>query len=649
MPMPLPRVFKALLRFSLSLAVAGLAVMAGCSKDGGQPQPSCSKWAPGTAAGPGDVGLHFPFSVGNRWVTNVPGTTSGAWQSHEVSGTRTVLGQAATVLASFDLDTRSPLGESYGTVNDHGVIELGNNDSSDTLTPALVPYYSARFPLSVGDAFTSFQCSNLDYGEDLDGDGKNEFLDVQLTVAVAAVEPVVTDLASYPDAVRVEQRLALTLRASGSSQRVTQEGRVKDWLAPGVGQVREVTEAPVGSLQAARDLVGYAIGDFRKGLLARRLVESGIDGPHGPYAWTFDGASHVVAGRHSGLVGVPGRVTAARMMPGGVVSAPLDLLTVPSGLEISPPALAAGGGIVAVLVSAWPSAEVLLQRMNSAGTLLEPAGGKVIGAAASYWGNGCRPALASDGAGFLGVWPAAAGGLIAARIGADGTKLAGEAAIDGDCAVTAFDGSRYLVVYQRGNQFIWTNQLIAVHVTRDGAVVETAPLVLSSTPGTKHPIAMVFDGSQHILLLADNRDGVSMALTLRRLSPTAEWLDGDAATGGLVLLPRWASMNQASLYGESVTLDGATPMVAWASGIQNLPPVAGEEAWVMRLGPDGNPIDLHGALPGVDTYLGDPAACGGVTFPIVLGGADGTPEVLYNVDCGYPTSTQTLRAVRFGL
>jgi hypothetical protein len=641
MPMPLPRVFKALLRFSLSLPVAGLLVAAGCSKDGGQPQPSCSKWAPGTAAGPGDVGLHFPFSAENRWVTNVPGTTSGAWQSHEVSGTRTVLGQTATVLASFDLDTRSPLGESYSTVNDHGVIELGNNDSSDTLTPALVPYYSARFPLSVGDAFTSLQCSNLDYGEDLDGDGKNEFLDVQLTVAVAAVEPVVTDLATYPDAVRVEQRLALTLRASGSSQRVTQEGRVKDWLAPGVGQVREVTEAPEGSLQAARDLVGYAIGAVRKGLLARRLVESGIDGPYGPFAWTFDGTSHVVAGRHSGLVGVPGRVTAVRMMPGGLLSAPFDLLTVASGVEISPPALAAGGGVVAALVSTWLGAEVLLQRMNSAGTLLEPAGGKVIGEAVSYWSSGCRPALASDGAGFLGVWPAAAGGLIAARIGADGTKLAGEAAIDGNCAVTAFDGSRYLVVYQQR-----VDQLLAVHITTDGAVVETAPLVLSSTPGTKHPIAMVFDGAQHILLLADSRDGVSMALTLRRLSPNGEWLDGDAATGGLVLLPRWASMNQASVYGESVTLDGATPMVAWASGVQYL---AGEEAWVMRLGPDGNPIDLHGALPGVDTYLGDPAACGGVTFPIALGGADGMPEVLYNVDCGYPTYTETLRAVRFGL
>jgi hypothetical protein len=151
-----------------------------------------------------------------------------------------------------------------------------------------------------------------------------------------------------------------------------------------------------------------------------------------------------------------------------------------------------------------------------------------------------------------------------------------------------------------------------------------------------------------VLLLADGRDG-GAALTLRRLGPAADWLDGDASTGGLVLLPRWGSTNHASLYGESLTLDGSTAVVAWASGVANLPTVPGEEAWVMRLGPDGQPLDLHGGLPGVDAYLGDPASCGGVSFPVALGGADGIPAVLYSVECGYPANTQSLRAVRFGL
>jgi hypothetical protein len=247
------------------------------------------------------------------------------------------------------------------------------------------------------------------------------------------------------------------------------------------------------------------------------------------------------------------------------------------------------------------------------------------------------------------VWNAAAGGVVAVRIDANGTKRPGEAAIDGCCAVTAFDGTRFLVVYEGGSPFNLGRDLRAVHVTLEGTVVEETPLVLSPERSAIHPIAMVFDGHQHILLLADSRDGASTALTLRRLSPAAEWLDGDATTGGLVLLPQWASMNQASLYGESVTLDGSTPVIAWASGVQNLASVAGEEAWVMRLGPDGNPVDLHGALPGVDAYLGDPAACGGVTFPVAIGGADGFPEVLYSVGCGYPASTQILRAVQFGM
>jgi hypothetical protein len=645
----LPEVFTALLRFSSSIVIAGVLVVAGCSKDGERPAPTCSRWEPGAAAGPGDVGLHFPFSPGNRWVSSVPVAPSEAWVSLEASGTRTVLGRAATTMAAFDLDTGAALGEVYRAVDSHGVVELGTDDASDTVTPALVPYYSARFPLAVGDEFTAVQCSNLDYGADLDGDGKNELLDVRLTVVVAAVEPVVTELATYPEAVRVQQTVAITLRASGSPQTATEEGRVTDWLAPGVGQVREAVEIPVGSQQTVRDLFGYGIGSVRKGLLARRLIGSGADVLHGPYGWAFDGERHVVVGARSGFAGSPARMAAIRKAPGGAISEPIDVLTGPSDLGLSRPGVAAGGGVVAILVSAWPTGEVLLQRLAPGGTLLEPASGKVIGTAASSWSIGSGPAIASDGTGFLGVWTSGSGGLVAARIEADGTKQPVEAAIDGCCAVTAFDGNQFLVVYQAGGGLGWGTELRAVHVNRDGVVVEATPLVLSSTGGAKHPIAMVFDGSQHVLLLADDRDGVSMSLTLRRMSPAGEWLDGDAATGGLVLLQRWAAINQASLYGESLTLDGATPVVAWATGIQNLPPVAGEEAWVMRLGPDGNPVDLHGPLPGVDTYLGDPMSCGGVTFPVALGGADGIPEVLYSVACDYPTYIQALRAVRFGL
>ena len=646
---PLPACFQALLRLSSSIALVGVLLSAGCTSDEGRPEPACTRWEPGASAGPGDVGHHFPLSTGNRWVSNVPIAPAQPWVSLEASGTRTVLGQTATTITGFDLDTGSRLGEAFRSVDGHGVLELGTDDASDAVTQALLPYYSARFPLVVGDQFTSAQCANLDFGSDLDGDGKNELLDVRVTVVVAAVEPVVTELATWPDAVRVQQTVTVTLRASSSPQSATEEGRVTDWLAPGVGQVREVIEIPLGSPQPARDLVGYGVGSVRKGLLARSLVGSSGGVVHGPFGWTFDGVRHVVAGTRTGVAGSPARVSAVQKTPGGAISDLFDLITGAPDLELSRPALASGGGIVALLVSAWPSGELLLQRVAPDGTLLEPASGKVIGSAASSWSQGSGPAIASDGTGFLAVWLAGGGGLIAARIGADGTRLPGEVALDGCCGVAAFDGSQFFVVYQGGGASGWGTELRAVHVTREGAVVEATPLVLAATGGAKHPIAMVFDGTQHVLLVADDRDGVSMSLTLRRLSPAGEWLDGDAATGGLVLLQRWASLNQASLYGESLTLDGATPVVAWATGIQTLPPIPGEEAWVMRLGPDGSPVDVHGALPGVDTYLGDPLSCGGVSFPVALGGADGMPEVLYSLGCDLPPYTEALRAVRFGL
>lgn len=644
-------------RVGSSLAVAALLVAGGCSKGGdGTPAPSCTRWTPGTAAGPGDALGYFPLAPRDRWSVRAV----DAWESLEVSGTRPVLGYDARVLAAFDLDTRARLGEVYRAVDDHGLVELGNDDPGDALTPLIVPAYVARFPIVVGDAFTSVDCKDLDYGEDLDGDGKNERMDVRLVVTVGAVEPVTTPIATFGEAARIEQRLALTVRATSVPDQVTLEALARDWYAPGVGLVREVVEIPVGTPAPAVELVGYAVGDVAKGLLARRDIAASL---RGPYASAPLGGGFLVAGSALRAVTAPVAIAGVVVTPGAAVGAPFDLVALPpSGLiELSPPAMAPLGGGAAVVTASWNGlgGEVRLQRVTSGGALRDPPEGTVIGTGIPSWSSyGCGPAIAYDGTDLLAAW-IADGGIAAARIGASGVVL-GETAIGAPaperprCPVVAFDGTDYLVVYQtREDVPVGVDRLRAVHVGTGGAVAEETPLLLSDTPGVKRPIAMVFDGTAHVLLLADGRDGVATALTLRRLSRAGGWLDGDAATGGVVLLPGWASMNGASLYGESVTLDGATPMVAWATGANTLPALPSEEAWVTRLGPDGAPRDLHGGLPGVDVYLGGPMSCAGVASPLALGGADGIPEVLYSSEwndrCGSTPGPQLLRSVTFGL
>lgn len=652
-------------RFLWSCVAAGLA-LAGCSKGGdGRPAPTCARWTPGAGAGPGDAEGYFPLAVGDRW-TFTSALSPGAAAALQVTGTRSVLGWSAAVLVQSDLETAARSADTYRAVDEHGVVELGNADASDTLTRSLVPYYVARFPVTAGDAFTSVDCTNLDLGEDLDGDGKNELLDVRVAVSVPAIEPVETPIASFPGAARVEQRLTVTVRATGSPQQVTQEGLLVDWFVAGVGPVREVVEEPLGSPQPASELMGWAVGDATRGLLARRTIATGFAGPFAAVG-RGDGRLLLAGTRVSPSGGSAVRLGGVWLAPDGSAGAPFDLFAVDAQpIDVSPPALAAAGGVVAAVAARCePGAgEVLLQRLGAAGELLEPAGGRSIGAASVY-ARERPPAIATDGTGFLVAWAAEGPQypdpmLRAVRVGADGAVL-GETHIEETfgatfprSAVAAFDGTRYLVVYESIIQTslpTTTVELHAVHLDAAGVVAEAAPIVLSATPGAKQPVGMLFDGAQHLLLLVDGRDGAGNALVLRRLSPSAEWLDGDAATGGVVLAPAMNAEGPWQGYAASLALAGTTPVVAWTTGKPiGEPDAVIEELWVTRIGADGAPLDLHGGAPGVDAYLGDPAACFGPSSPLTLGGADGLPEVLYSASCRWPEPPpQALRGVRFGL
>ncbi len=154
---------------------------------------------------------------------------------------------------------------------------------------------------------------------------------------------------------------------------------------------------------------------------------------------------------------------------------------------------------------------------------------------------------------------------------------------------------------------------------------------------------MVFDGTGHELLIRSEPASGGTFLELRRLTPAAEWADGDAATGGRLL---W-SFGVSRFVSPTLTLDGSTPVVGWATGGDDA--TGAQEMWVTRLDADGNPLDLHDGAPGVNVYVGDPATYHGVDFPIVLGGAGGVPAVLYSVDLAPPTNEQRVRAIRYGL
>ncbi len=643
------------MRRSLGLVAAAqlFPALLACSSGGGGgtggPTPTCTRWQPSSASGPGDAGGHLPLAVGNRWVSGRSATGAPPWTQwivDEVTGTRTVLGRTALVLAESDLDSQAPHGQAYWALDDHGLADLGNDDPSDTITPLVVPYYMLRFPLVTGDQFTAVDCSALDYGQDLDGDRKNERLDVRLVVTVAAVEPVETTLATFPEAVRVESRITATVHATASSQTVTAESLQTEWLAPGVGLVKQRLEVPLGSPAPVDGLLGYRIGSTLKGLVARRALASGaLTAPL--HAAPLAGGYLVAAGNGS----PPGSAVARALQvtPGGLAGAPFVLLEVasqtPGPIEVTSPALARSGAGLLAASSTWTGTggDLRVQRIDATGALLDGPGGRIVATATlSNPGFGGGPWLASDGSGFLLVW-CELDRLQALRLDASGQAVAPVQTLAGPIsyyagpgsAAVVFDGARYLVLYE-WLENVPSEELRALHVDVDGTVVEPSPLILSAAPGAKRIVSALFDGRQILLLLVDGRDPAGVALTLRRIDPAGPFLDGDAATGGLVLAQ---SPDLPASGSGLMAFDGTRTFVTW---------VDGGAIRLARMTPAGALLDAQGGRPGLVAIDSDPIGDASFNAPTPLPTGDGALELLYLAQDSLMLGAPTLRGVLLG-
>lgn len=633
---------------ALAVLFHALLACSGGGGGGGQPAPTCTRWQPTTASGPGDAAGYVPLAAGNRWVLGRSATGTPPWTQwivDQVTGTRTVAGRTAWVLAESDLDTQAPLGEVYWALDDHGVVDAGNDDPSDDITPLVAPYYLLRFPIVAGDQFTSVDCTSLDYGQDLDGDRKNERLDVRLVVRVATVEPVETAVASFPQAARLESRITATVRATASAQSVTVESLQTEWLVPGVGPVKQQLEIPIGTVAPTDALLGYQVGSTLKGLVARRALTSGT--VHAPlHAAPLGGGYLVVSGSGSPPSSGGAGAVALQVTPGGPAGGPFTLLDLaapsPSITEVTAPALAARGAGLLAAASTWTGTggDVRVQRIDATGAPLDGSAGRIVATAAlSNPGFGGGPWLASDGTGLLLVW-CELDRLQALRLDAAGQPLGAVQTLAGPTyvyegpgsAAVIFDGTRYLVLYEWLGNYP-NEELRAVHVGTDGTVAEASPLVLSAAPGAKGIRSALFDGGQVLLLMIDGRDPSGPALTLRRLAPSGAFLDGDGATGGWVLDPLPAAG------ASGMAFDGARTFVTW---------IEGGSIRLARITPAGALLDVQGGRPGVVAVDSDPMADATFDAPTPLPTGDGALELLYLVQDHLMNGPPTLRGVLLG-
>ena len=222
--------------------------------------------------GPGDVSGYFPLGVGSRWYYEVEDSVGGVKSgepyqvSVEVTGTQPASGATVSVFTTTLLGGDGPPSVSLFSKGSSGVTEHAGGEIDPALTQ-LYPYQILAFPLAPDAIRELVACQGLDYGQDLDGDGKNERFDVQSTASTVGDEVIATTVGTFT-ARRVDTRTTITLRSS-SGQAATVEASESTWYAPGIGRVRSSTTIVAGgsSETSEQRLVGFAVDGARQGLV----------------------------------------------------------------------------------------------------------------------------------------------------------------------------------------------------------------------------------------------------------------------------------------------------------------------------------------------------------------------------------------------
>ena len=234
-----------------------------------------------TAQGTGDVGNFYPFDQGSLWRYN--GTTGGSLGFRGYDTTVQVSGQGPApthgVISTIFSET-TPQGENrpkkgYGIKTSSGITWYGNDDPDDNLTNQLTPYLAIHFPLTIGNTIVLAERTGLNWGNDEDGDGRNESVDMVLHQTAQQIESLtipggsISTPISFPLTVRVETKATFLVRfTKGGSATVIQ--RNTSWQAPGIGKVKEVIEAGFEDdpliATLTEEIVGYVVNGQGSGL-----------------------------------------------------------------------------------------------------------------------------------------------------------------------------------------------------------------------------------------------------------------------------------------------------------------------------------------------------------------------------------------------
>jgi len=488
------------------LIVGATACGGGGGGDGGTGMSGGSVSGNGLApsSGPGDTSLYFPDAQGDQWsfnyVTNDPNAVAPSGVvTVAVNGTKVVQSITGTVFTRTDPTLGSGGYDQYFNVSAGGVTLLGNNDTTDTITPLITPYVQLLFPVQVGPVSTVIG-TQLPFSKDAMGNPIT--LNLTQTISNAAIESIEVPAGAYASAMRQVTSVTATAYDMGQSSPAV-SGTDTIWLVPGVGQAKDqATVTGNGTtVTASSELRGYTVNGQQHGLGA---IADAV--PTLASANCFGGAGNLA--------------------PLNVASDGTNYLVVAHNCDAS-----SGTAMVkwvATLLGADGSVKGSVD-LSTAVALPVSAPGVI----------GLHSLVAFDGTNYLVVYEgdnsvAASANLEAVLVSKSGAVVSGPTLVGaayydynmpGDPEALAFDGSRYLLVYVDANAVVRPQQLSGLFLTPATAVPNGAPFQISNTNTYNHDEPVIgFDGTNYLVVWIENGSN-PQGLSAMRISKTGALLD----------------------------------------------------------------------------------------------------------------------------
>ena len=203
----------------------------------------------------------FPDGNGSRWRYRgqvIEGPLSTIAQKtflnvSSVKGTEKFKGVTVRVFHDTNPGSHEP-SDSYYRRDAAGIVYYGSNPGSP-LEKQLVPYQIVRFPMEFPSGFHQFNKQGLTYGIDVDGDEKDEKVDVEAWVNVVGLETVQVPAGTYKDAVRLESKMTMRLHLTKEHETVVGLDTMNVWFARGVGVVKYIERQEFPSIKGDRGMV----------------------------------------------------------------------------------------------------------------------------------------------------------------------------------------------------------------------------------------------------------------------------------------------------------------------------------------------------------------------------------------------------------